>query len=226
MKITKSLLALALSAMIFGCGLKISPIAPTPNISTNSQQVAATQAATQVETVAKTVEQKAVEIKTEAAAAAIAPTTMAAKPHLLLISNDADALRVVSASLDHTVASLRQLQADMANTQKQIDQLRADFTTAQKSVATAREAQAEAEKQTAKWKAEYDNSWLGGKSHRLILWIAGVVTTLIIVDTLLWFFTSSATLNPLTLIVFAVKGIITLIGGLFAKKSVLGGLPK
>ncbi len=91
---------------------------------------------------------------------------------------------------------------------------------------SALDAKAKADKSLKAEQDKYDSQWLAGKSWRLIGWIAGVITTLIVIDTLLWFFTQSATLNPLTLVVFAVKGIVNLITGFSKPKSILGGLPQ
>ncbi len=60
---------------------------------------------------------------------------------------------------------------------------------------------ATAKSDAQEYKNKYDKAWIGGKTWKMIYWITGIGFLLIVLDTMLFLFTGSGTLNPLTLFI-------------------------
>ena len=219
---SQNLFITGVALLLIGCAgtiktnspkISTTPITYNINESANAVGVAATSIAAETQI-----------IETSANKIVSTATTQPATPIFSLIIGSAknilasnSRINILDAKLIAEEKQLQGLATQMTTIQGQIDEQKV-------ALDDAIDAKIKADKALKVETDKYDSQWLAGKSWHFIYWVAGVVTGLLLLDTLLWFLTKSATLNPLTLVVFAFSGLWKLISGLWKPKSILGGL--
>ncbi len=208
-------IAVGLLFLVLGCTATVKTL-PVIDLTPTTASIArvatvASNAATSINTETKHIETSATQIIHVAETQPKTPafTSIISFARNILASNAV--ITEQSKKIDALKTDFATMQSSLGAIQLQVDQQRKDAQTAidQKNAATkaAKEAQ-----------DLYHDSWFGGRFWRLCYWVAGVITAILVIDTLLFFFTQSASLNPLTLITFAISSVVKLITGLFTKK--------
>ncbi len=219
----KKILWLGAFLMVIGCATQVKT--PVKTISTTPITYQINESANVIGVVATGIGAETQKIEVEGNALTKNASAQLNSPFVTAVMNSARNILQSNKRITELNNQLKEQETQIQSLASALSKVQTEINEQRDALQAALNDKAKVEKALKAEQEKYDSQWLAGKSHRLIAWIAGIITGLILIDTLLWFFTQSATLNPLTLVVFAVKGVISLISGFFKPKSVLGGFP-